>query len=539
MLFMDTFIGFILNEFFQQMYLRDRPDRVNRPERRLMSVNRMKRGPFKWLFLRGMKRNILLVCLLMVVCAAGVTALQLYFTNQRYKEETAAFDRDVNAALYEAVEEAFDQKSREVAQRFRGWLEDTAFVSIAANWDQSAQKTVFTLRELERDPKQAVFSLRISIEGYNDPSDYKRPVAKTALVNHLSDQVEKTIRSGTVSFYTQQLGDSLEKYFFETPLDLQILEITYKTILQKRGIELPFTFYTTKIGTSHALYWTRPFTISARRSGPAYTIRAAFADPANHLLSQLKWVLVSSLILVAIILFCFYYTVRTLLSQQRLARMKDDFISNMSHELHTPLCSISITAEALRTFRHDREAQESYLDIILHQSRKLTGLTDELITAARLEQTAMALTDLIDLNVLIREVTAAFPAKSGVLTVLPADEGIFLKGNALHLAGALENLIDNALKYNSSGNREVVVACGVNSGKRWVSVTDNGPGIPPGERERIFAQFYRISAENSQEVRGYGLGLSYVKKVVAAHKGTIAVRDAPQGGSTFMIQFQR
>jgi two-component system phosphate regulon sensor histidine kinase PhoR len=504
-----------------------------------MSVNESRTGLFKLLFLMCMKKNIFLVFLLMIVCATGVITLQFYFTYQNYTQAVSSFERDANAALYEAAERSSEEKCRQVAERFRGWLEDTSFIHISAVWDQDVQKTFFTLSESGPHTSHAdTFSLLISIDGYNGKGDDRKPGGHAALIDQLSDQVKTSLRTNSVNFYTHRLGDSLTHYFFEAPPDLSLLGTAFRASLHKRKIDLPFTF-SSGYKPPEGLFVTHAVNSSAAPSAPVRPIRAVFMHPAYHVMTQLKWMIVSSVVLVAITLFCFYYTIRTLLTQQKLARLKNDFISNMGHELHTPLCSISITAEALGSFTHDRETRQSYLDIILHQSRKLTRLTDELITAAKLEQTTMPLEDTIDLNRLMSETVSVFRAERGTVLFIPSAEQLSLKGNALHLSGALGNLIDNAIKYNVSTQPEVTITWSATQKHIAISVTDNGPGIPRGERERIFTQFYRIPTSNSTTITGYGLGLSYVKKVVAAHNGTIEVCDAPHGGSTFILYLPR
>ena len=137
-------------------------------------------------------------------------------------------------------------------------------------------------------------------------------------------------------------------------------------------------------------------------------VNACFEDTDMFLLARLKWVIAGSLLLILITLACFWYTARTLLTQQKLNNLKDDFINNMTHEIHTPLASVIVTTEALKKFSHDEEARRNYIDIILHQSKKLSTLTDEILTGAKLEKKGMALNDTIDINNLLQEIAGGF-----------------------------------------------------------------------------------------------------------------------------------
>lgn len=477
-----------------------------------------------------MKRKILLAFVLMSFSVAGIAALQLYYSYMTYKAERRQFERDSNEALEEAVEKSFERHRKIVVGEFKAWLYDPSFITITARWKPDVKLTLFTMQETE--PSAVGQSqISMSIEDFKERLDSITPKGRQVFVNHMAAQVDSELKKGYVWFYTQKLGDSLNKLAYDMPLELGILKKEYQAALQKRGITLPFSFNQKPDSKS---YQTKKVNISLKRPHKQKFLQASIVNPDLFLLGQLKWVLAGSILLILITLSCFGYTLRLLLTQQKMNAIKDDFINNMTHEINTPLTSIAITAEALKKFSHDKEAQENYIEIILHQSGKLMALTDEILTAARMESSEMELKDTIAISSLLEEV-AAGTDKRNCIAVFTEDDFQF-RGNKKHLSRAIANLIDNALKYAGTEKPVVEIRSFIDQKKLIITVADNGPGIPDEHKEAVFSPFFRIPSGNVHDVKGYGLGLSYVRKVITAHKGSIGLADNPPHGSLFTIK---
>jgi nitrogen-specific signal transduction histidine kinase len=477
-----------------------------------------------------MKRKILLAFALMSVSVAGIAALQLFYSYTTYVSERRQFERDCNEALDEAVDSSFTRYRKIVTGTFRSWLNDPSFIEITARWNPDVKETVFTIKERQPSPV-GQSQISMSIGDLKERFDSITPGSKELLVNHMVSQVDAELKKGYVWFYTQKLGDSLTKIAYDTPIEKALLKKEYKVALEKRGIMLPFVFNGKGDGKS---YQTKKVNISLRRPHKKEMLQASVVNVDLFLLGQLKWVLTGSILLLLITLFCFWYTLRLLLSQQKLNAIKDDFINNMTHEINTPLTSIAITGESLKKFSHDKEAQENYIDIILHQSSKLMSLTDEILTSARLESSEMELQDMIAVDTMLQQI--AVQTESPVQISVTANSNATLQGNKKHLDRAIANLIDNAVKYSTSTNSVVEIRSSIENGKLLIAIADNGPGIPDEHKEAVFSPFYRIPSGNIHNVKGYGLGLSYVKKVITAHKGSIFLKDNIPNGSLFLIK---
>lgn len=458
----------------------------------------------------------------MSLCVTGITALQLYFSYKNYSAATIAFEKDSNEALLEAVDSTFSIHRQNVADSLGVWLADTTQIRITRKWNAEKEASVFTIKEVGTDEGGEV---TMSIAGL-DSEGPMTPQIKKDFIKQMQNTVKHQLKSGGIIYFTQELGKRVNKAYFETPIQLTLFERQFEQGLINRGMLLPFTL---EEGEGTGVFCTESANLATQGER---SVTACFEDTDMFLLGRLKWVITGSLLLIVITLACFWYIAKTLLTQQKLNNLKDDFISNMTHEIHTPLASVLVTAEALKKFSHDEEARNAYIDIIFHQSKKLSTLTDEILTGAKLEKQGITLKDTLDVNDLLKEVAGGF---TGVMLSVP-DEKVRYKGNRVHLTNAIANLVDNAVKYNTSVRPVVNLGCTISGREIIITVSDNGPGIPDEHKQKIFGQFYRIPSGNVHDVKGYGLGLSYVQKIIRAHKGTVTVEDNMPKGCVFTIK---
>ncbi len=226
--------------------------------------------------------------------------------------------------------------------------------------------------------------------------------------------------------------------------------------------------------------------------------------------------------------------------EARLARMKSGFISNVSHEMKTPLALISMYAETLECRRISTpDKLQQYYETILCESRKLARMVDNVLDFARLESgRAPVRLERIDVGELAREVVRRwdehFTLNGFRLSVEIESDLPMVEGDPSALSHALLNLLDNAVKY-SNGEKEIGIAVRQAGSAVTVEITDKGIGIDPSEQRKIFEQFYRAGDPMTQKVRGAGLGLALVRQIVAAHRGRVEVRSVPGRGSAFSV----
>ena len=272
-----------------------------------------------------------------------------------------------------------------------------------------------------------------------------------------------------------------------------------------------------------------------------------FPGQESFLVQQVWATLATSLILIGIIIFCFVYAINVIIRQKKLSEMKTDFINNMTHELKTPISTVSLATEALRedAIAGDKDAFNRYLGIIREETARLGGHVEKVLQAAKLEKEELKLRmEPIKLSALLEKSLEPFQLSierlEGSLRVEMdlKNESIF--GDEMHLANVIQNLLDNAVKYAGEESPSVTVSVSEPTAESIrIDVCDNGVGMRPEETRRIFERFYRVPTGNRHDSKGFGLGLSYVKTIIDNHGGSITVESTPNQGSCFSIHLPR
>ncbi|RZJ64347.1 MAG: HAMP domain-containing histidine kinase [Flavobacterium sp.] len=477
-----------------------------------------------------MNKKVLWAIRFMAVCVAGIVALQFFYSVQNYAIEKRSFSKNVNDAFKASVDSSFSRRADEIAEQFRTWISDTTFIKITCRVNPVEHVSVFTMAEV-RPPFTSQNTSSLSIETFRERVPSITPKARAVLIDHTVETVRADVRKGFVFYYTKKLGDSLNKARFSVPIDTAIVRNEFKRELRKRNIAIDFSLNPERKGD----FTTDQANLALTLHSKPRWIKATVLDGNLFIFESMKWAIFGSAILVLLTFFCFGYTLKLLFTQEKLSVIKDDFINNMTHELHTPLTSIIVTAESLQKFPHDEQTRNRYLDIILHQSKRLDALSSEILTSARLQKKGVESLQSVKVRALILDAISLFPEVDVVFDPDFLPEKTTIKGNYDHLLRMLQNLIDNAVKYAKSQDLKVIILASVSKNNLQLSISDNGPGIPDFEKTRIFDAFYRIQNQNVHDVKGYGLGLHYVRKIVESHGGKISVSDAPNRGTTFLI----
>ena len=485
-----------------------------------------------------MKRHILLILVLMSLCVLGIVSLQLFWNYQNYRTTVRTFDHDINEALNNAVSKETDERQEAIIKQFKGWLADTSLVIITADHNNRDSSTVFYTEDAhpkfkEDKKRKAQFGLTY----FKGKLDHITPEAKKYMIDHFGDRILKQdLKEGIIYNYTQMLGDSLEKVFFGSKVNIKNLTLLFKQELAAKNIDASFVI---NARNNTHVYLTKKVNTNFRKPFEKDYVFAGFASPDIYFVKEMKWVIVTSLLLIFITIGCFIYTARTLLNQHKLAELKDAFINNMTHELNTPISSIKITAEALKTFKHRPEVQSEYLEIISYQADKLTNLTGQILETGKLTNNTNINWILINLNDLvasaIEDLKPQAESSLAIIDCKPSTKNLYVKGDPASLRSSLVNLIDNALKYTIT-KPDIGVEINDSTGYAIINITDNGIGIPQEYHVHIFEQFFRVPQGNLHNVKGFGLGLSYVWQVMKQHNGQIGVMNNNPSGSIFTIK---
>lgn len=273
--------------------------------------------------------------------------------------------------------------------------------------------------------------------------------------------------------------------------------------------------------------------------GDSHYFGVSFPEKDNYLIGQMNIWLFSSSILLVVIVF-FGYTLWVILKQKRLSEIKNDFINNMTHEFKTPISTITASANLLKTGNLDKDVEKRsrYYQMIADESNRLKLQVEKVLQMAQFEKSE------IDLNLgshnihqlienAVTRVQILLDERKGKVQLNLNATSSELKVDELHFTNIIRNLLDNAIKYCSN---EPIISISTANTKNGITVTvaDNGIGIASGQKKQVFDKFYRVPTGDVHNVKGFGLGLYYVKSLVEAHNGTVTV-DSDNSGSSFTI----
>lgn len=299
--------------------------------------------------------------------------------------------------------------------------------------------------------------------------------------------------------------------------------------LIRKNIDVAYSFQHFKADTIFAQFQKNNNSILplSAISGTTYLpknqkLQISFSDPTVLVLKRSLTEIILSLLLSLSIIFCLLYLLRTINKQKKIDEIKNDLISNITHEFKTPITTISTAIEGIKNFNHldDKEKTNRYLDISVQQLKKLEIMVEKLLETASLDTDQLILkkerinvVELITSNIEKHQM-----ASEKQIHFTANQEIINCEVDVFHFENAVSNLIDNAIKY---GGPNVSVTMNQTAKEVEILIEDDGKGIDKNQSERIFDQFYRIPKGNIHDVKGFGIGLFYAKKIVEKHGGIL------------------
>jgi len=268
-----------------------------------------------------------------------------------------------------------------------------------------------------------------------------------------------------------------------------------------------------------------------------------FPEQRSDLFKSTAFLIFPSILLTLIIIGIFIVTLQIILRQKKISQIKNDFINNMTHELKTPISTISLASQMLRDSSVIRTPTtiDHISGVIFDESERLTNQVEKVLQMAVFNEGKLKLKfSEIDINKLVDTISSNFEIRvsteNGTLNTELSAENPTIKGDEVHISNVIFNLLDNALKYRK-GNPQIELSTENKNGWVVVQVKDNGIGIPKEHQNQIFERFYRVPTGNIHNVKGFGLGLSYVKRIVEDHSGKIKVESTLGKGTRFRIFF--
>lgn len=486
----------------------------------------------------------------MSLALAGLIVFQLYWIDTVIRANEERFRKDVIGALQNVSQKLERQEAYYAIQRRM-----QAQNMIPQGGIQQNGSVVFEITDSAGVVQDISFSLSITQSGYKLVPSPQHDANPESNLNDpaLDEDLSK------VSNASNTMLDVLQDMMFsnapiQTRLRADQLDSLIAYELGEKGIGIAYDFGVIAPYQNLFLYLEDPTKSKQLASselraslfpndltGEYNLLVVDFPEKSQFLLGKIWLTMASSGFLICAIMFCFGYAVRTIVKQKKLSEMKTDFINNMTHELKTPIATVGLAVEALqdKSLRSEEKIQDRYLGMIGEENKRLGQHVEKVLQMAAIEKKdvrmrfeALNLHELVEAA--IRKMALQIENRSGDLkAVLNATEQM-VQGDAVHLMNVVVNLLDNANKY--SPEKPNIIIRTEKIGKNIVlSVQDHGLGMSKEAVRNIFQKFYRVPTGNVHNVKGFGLGLAYVKNVVEDHHGSIDVQSEPGKGSKFFI----
>ena len=535
--------------------------------------------------MRILQKSIMPV-FLMVASLILLAAFQVFWLRKEYTEQKSLLQKETDLLFQSTIQALEDSVIQQrVSESFRGFLPEEEKASVLSvlektkSADQRADAHIFfrnrpALPEASPLPEELAREMKSlsSSAGFQDSLPRKKGIQRIMIrdsgqqsnieiqiagdlpksdslkqmVSRVIKPVQARVRSSKKEFRFSHDSAHLSPDRVVIRLGYDSLRISdihtaYLKKIQQAGLNLPFTVRRNADSRTDSLskaLLTSPVASNMPR-GSVYT--AAFTGYQAYLYQRISPQILFSVFLLAMTALAFAAIYRTLQRQQRLILLKNDFISNVTHELKTPIATVSVALEALQSFgaAADPEKTREYLAISKKELDRLAMLVDKVLKMALFEQQSLSLSpEPLDARHLVEQVLSTLKPqleKYGAVYTLTLEEADFgLLADKVHLTNVLYNLLDNALKY-SEGTPDITVRLSRQPECLRLEVADRGIGIPEAYRDKIFEKFFRVPSGDIHNVKGYGLGLSYVCSVVKSHGGRIEVESQPGQGSSFVV----
>lgn len=358
-------------------------------------------------------------------------------------------------------------------------------------------------------------------------------IAERYTVEDVSDKMRKALN--LVGLKNTRFEFSISSDPGGSPLNLRPLELRSRNFLNEI------------LDTSNNLSAIMPLLAPENADGsstfPDEVLVVVISDYKKMVLGEMRVMIGGAIFFTLVIIAAFYVTVNALLRQKKLSEVKNDFINNMTHEFKTPLATISLAVDALRNEKvvQDRTKSEYFTGIIKEENKRMNKQVETILQASLLDRQDQQLNlKALHAHVIIQEAMENFQlqleGKGGRSEVQFNAKNDLILADEVHFTNIITNLIDNAVKY-SKDNLLIRITTQNTQKNLVIRIEDNGIGMSKETQRRIFEKFYRAHTGNLHNVKGFGLGLSYVKTIVEAHEGKIKVDSTVGRGTTFTLEF--
>ncbi|HET6994840.1 MAG TPA: HAMP domain-containing sensor histidine kinase [Chitinophagaceae bacterium] len=382
------------------------------------------------------------------------------------------------------------------------------------------------------------------------------PTSKSSVDNMFSDDFSmEFLKPATIGrrFTAAELNEKIKLAFKKVDLEKMKFEFGLANIdprtslmgkIERQSENFPREFNDTVNNYSKGYALLTPSGSAAENLAADETLVIVGMNYKSFSFQSLRLRIITAVLFIIIIITAFYLTVRTMLRQKKLGDIKNDFINNMTHEFKTPIATISLAVDAMKNEKvlQDKDKIGYFSGIIKEENQRMNRQVETILKASQLEKQEVDLNlKPVHVHEIIKDVTDNFALqleeKKGRAELVLNAENDLIEADEVHFSNLINNLIDNAVKYSKENTPVYIKIATQSNGKNLhIKVEDNGIGMNKETLKRVFERFYRAHTGNIHNVKGFGLGLSYVKTIVEAHHGHIKADSTLGRGSTFMIE---
>lgn len=488
---------------------------------------------------------------LMSLAVIGIVGLQIDLIRAAAKVNEQRFEKNLYDALNVVTARIEQEETKEISR-----------------FTSNGFSRTFLRRQYSSN--DSYLSLDLGINKMSMPSVSGHKSMDGLLGNHLAGDVCPMCGQEKGSSYSRIIR-SYNQNFSDRPLTERIklnhLQMVLDQELKNRGIDIDYNYGVLSrkkksfviINGHYAVEENQPNIVLAGHKtlfNPRYRVALfpdempspgwlmiQFPDRVSFVWQSLLPNLLGSLLLAAIVLFCFGYSVNVIFRQKKLSEMKTDFINNMTHEFKTPIATISLAADSISSpmLAGKADQVQRFANIIRQENKRMNSQVEKVLQMAQIDKRdfSLKLTD-VNLHDVIRRavenMSLQVEKRAGKIRTELQATNPMVEGDLTHISNMINNLLDNANKYSPEAPDISVHTKNVSNGVE-VTIKDSGIGITKEVRKQIFDKFYRVHTGDLHDVKGFGLGLSYVKAMITAHKGQIDVKSELGKGSSFKLTF--
>ncbi len=465
------------------------------------------------------------------------------------------FSQTVNKALYEVVKkiEEIETVLQITNETVTFSTDSTELNNSVINFDKNKDLALDTAS----NEKSSIFVIDKDSSVY-EIGAYRKDTSKIYerySTKELRDKITKRINKKKV--YVQNIVNKLirKEVKIEERIDIATLKRIIDKTFEINAIDIPYEFavkdekldYYLKSPEFSMAYVSKTYEILLFPNdifASSNYLVVYFTKDKSYINEEMPQPIITSILLTIIISLTFSFTIYTISRQRKLSEMKNDFINNMTHELKTPVSTISLASQMLKddSLNLDQSKISNISKIIDDESKRLGFQIEKVLQTSIFEKGGIHFkykqVDIHEIiSVAVLNMNLKVKSKGGSINTELNAENSYISADEMHFTNVMFNLLDNAVKYSKEGIKpNIKIITTNNNGKIKIEITDNGIGISKENQKKIFNKFYRVQRGNIHDVKGFGLGLSYVKRIIEEHKGTISVKSETKKGTTFIIQ---